>query len=118
MEARLVTELPAAGQWQFEPKWDGFRCLVFRQRWRGPAASQVRQAANTLFSRNCGRVATVKAERFVLDGELLIPVAKTSSFDALQMCLHPAKPALTGCRVSWDVTAQSNFMAGRMPMTP
>ncbi len=91
MEAKLVDELPSGKGWQFEPKWDGFRCLVFR------AGDDVRLQAKSgkplarYFPEIIDRVRSLSARRFVLDGELAIPLQGTLSFDALQMRLHPAE---------------------------
>ena len=74
MEATSVDAIPAGPEWQYEPKWDGFRCLVFRRRRQGRAAVQGRQAADALFPR-CGRERRrrFKAKQFVLDGEIVVP---------------------------------------------
>ena len=91
MEAKLVTELPKDAGWQFEPKWDGFRCLAFRAGGDGRDQGQVRQIAVALFSRRCWPICgRSRPKTFVLDGELVIPVDGALSFDALQMRLHPA----------------------------
>jgi ATP-dependent DNA ligase len=91
MEARSVDELPRGEGWQFEPKWDGFRCLAFK------AGDQVELRAKS--GKPLGRYfpEVVKAVRellpasFVLDGELAIARGDTLDFDALQLRLHPAE---------------------------
>jgi ATP-dependent DNA ligase len=91
MEARLVDRLPSEGDWQFEPKWDGFRCLAFR---KGNAVQLIAKSAKPLtryFPEIVAALAAVRADHFILDGELLIAVGKTLSFAALQMRLHPAQ---------------------------
>jgi ATP-dependent DNA ligase len=91
MEAKSVDALPDGDGWQYEPKWDGFRCLVFRS---GDAVALQSKALKPLaryFPEMVDAVRTMKAERFVLDGELVIPIGGTLSFDALQMRLHPAE---------------------------
>lgn len=91
MEARLVDRLPEGPDWRFEPKWDGFRCLVFRD---GRAVELMSKAGKPLgryFPEMVEAVAGVKTDRFVLDGELIIPVGGVLSFEALQMRLHPAE---------------------------
>src|SRR5215471_13473171 len=91
MEARLVDDLPAQPGWQFEPKWDGFRCLAFR------AGDQVEMRAKSgkplarYFPEVVALLRELRLSRFVLDGELAIPAGETLSFDALQMRLHPAE---------------------------
>jgi ATP-dependent DNA ligase len=91
MEAKSVDALPDGAGWQYEPKWDGFRCLVFRS---GDAVALQSKALKPLaryFPEMVDAVRTMKAERFVLDGELVIPIGGILSFDALQMRLHPAE---------------------------
>src|ERR671920_2540846 len=91
MEARLVDSLPDEPGWQFEPKWDGFRCLAFR------AGSEVDMRAKSgkplarYFPEVVELLRRLPQDRFVIDGELAIPVGDTLSFDALQMRLHPAE---------------------------
>jgi ATP-dependent DNA ligase len=91
MEARLVAELPAEGPWQFEPKWDGFRCLAGRNGERVELRARSGKALTRFFPEVAAAVLALETRRVVLDGELLIPVGKTLSFDALQMRLHPAQ---------------------------
>ena len=91
MEARLVEELPRDDGWQFEPKWDGFRCLAFRA---GDEVELRAKSGKTLARYFPELVATLRAlgpDRFVIDGELAIPIRDTLSFDALQARLHPAE---------------------------
>ena len=91
MEAHLVEELPEEPGWQFEPKWDGFRCLAFR------AGNEVELRAKSgkplarYFPEMSAALRGFQVSRFVLDGELAIPVGETFSFEALQMRLHPAE---------------------------
>jgi ATP-dependent DNA ligase len=91
MEAQLVDELPEEPGWQFEPKWDGFRCLAFR------AGNEVELRAKSgkplarYFPEMAAALRGFQVSRFVLDGELAIPVGETFSFEALQMRLHPAE---------------------------
>lgn len=90
MEARSVEEIPEGADWQYEPKWDGFRCLAFRD---GAAIYLQSKAGKPLaryFPDVVEALAEVRASRFVLDGELVIPVRGRLSFDELQMRLHPA----------------------------
>jgi ATP-dependent DNA ligase len=91
MEAKLVTELPHDGGWQFEPKWDGFRCLAYRA---GNEVDLRAKSGKTLaryFPEIVAMLLRLKQKEFVLDGELTIPVGDTLSFDALQMRIHPAE---------------------------
>jgi ATP-dependent DNA ligase len=91
MEAKLVTELPTTGEWQFEPKWDGFRCVVFRNDEKVVLQAKSGKPLTRYFPEIAAGFAALKVRRFILDGELLIPIGKTLSFDALQKRLHPAQ---------------------------
>jgi ATP-dependent DNA ligase len=91
MEAKSVEALPEEPGWQFEPKWDGFRCLAFRD---GDAVALQAKSGKPLaryFPEVVEMVRALPQRRFVLDGELAIPVGASLSFDALQMRLHPAE---------------------------
>lgn len=90
MEARLVGELPSDGGWQFEPKWDGFRCLAFRSGADVEIKAKSGKSLSRFFPEVVGNLRALEHRTFVLDGELLIRVDGEASFDALQMRLHPA----------------------------
>lgn len=90
MEARLVSELPTGAGWQFEPKWDGFRCVVLREGERVDLQAKSGKPLARYFPEVVERVRALKPRQFVLDGELAIPIGMSLSFDALQMRLHPA----------------------------
>ncbi|HEY3911094.1 MAG TPA: ATP-dependent DNA ligase [Stellaceae bacterium] len=90
MEARLVVELPAEPGWQFEPKWDGFRCLAFRAGDRVELRAKSGKPLARYFPDIVALVRGAKPRRFVLDGELVVPIGEGLSFDALQQRLHPA----------------------------
>ena len=91
MEAKLVGELPTDSGWQFEPKWDGFRCLAFR------AGNQVDLRAKSgkplarYFPEVVAMLKRLRPTKFVVDGEVAIPIDGALSFDALQMRIHPAE---------------------------
>src|SRR4051812_7376751 len=91
MEARIVEELPVGDQWQYEPKWDGFRCLAFRDGERVDLQSKSGQALARYFPEVVGAFLGLGAKRFVLDGEIVIPKGKELSFDDLLMRIHPAE---------------------------
>lgn len=91
MEAKLVNALPDDMGWQFEPKWDGFRCLVFKQGDTVALQSKSGKPLARYFPEVAAAVAALPMEQVVLDGELLIPVGTTLSFESLQMRLHPAE---------------------------
>jgi len=91
MEAKLVDALPEGEGWQYEPKWDGFRCLVFRDGGTVALQSKAGRPLERYFPEVAAMVAGLAADRFALDGELLIPVGGALSFEALQLRLHPAE---------------------------
>lgn len=91
MEARLVSELPNESGWQFEPKWDGFRCLAFRAGDRVDLRAKSGKPLGRYFPEVVAMLAGLKPDPFVIDGELAVPVDDTLSFDALQMRIHPAE---------------------------
>lgn len=91
MEARLVDVIPAGEGWQYEPKWDGFRCLAFRDGGKVELQSKSGQPLARYFPELVEALLALKAQRFVLDGEIVIPVgAGRLSFDDLLMRIHPA----------------------------
>lgn len=91
MEAKLVGALPEELGWQFEPKWDGFRCLVFKQGAEVALVSKSGKPLARYFPEVEAMIAALPVEQVVLDGELLIPAGDSLSFEALQMRLHPAE---------------------------
>jgi ATP-dependent DNA ligase len=92
MEAKAADILPVdAGPWQYEPKWDGFRCLAFKS---GDAVDLRAKSGKPLgryFPEMVAALRDIKAKDFVVDGELVIKIDGSLSFDALQMRLHPAE---------------------------
>ncbi len=90
MEARSVEEIPTGEEWQYEPKWDGFRCLAFRHGDKIFLQSKNGQPLARYFPDVVANVAKLPQQQFVLDGELVIPVGGALSFDELQLRLHPA----------------------------
>lgn len=91
MEARVVDELPVGPQWQYEPKWDGFRCLCFRDGHSVELRSKSNQTLTRYFPELADAVRAIPARQFVLDGEIVIPTPDGLSFDALLLRLHPAR---------------------------
>ena len=90
MEARSVEEIPTGEEWQYEPKWDGFRCLAFRDGDKIFLQSKNGQPLARYFPDVVANVAKLPQQQFVLDGELVIPIDGALSFDELQLRLHPA----------------------------
>jgi ATP-dependent DNA ligase len=91
MEAKPADALPGGPGWQYEPKWDGFRCLVFRDGGAVDLQSKSGKPLGRYFPEIVQTLLAMSAARFVLDGELIIPLGGILSFDALQMRLHPAE---------------------------
>jgi ATP-dependent DNA ligase len=90
MEAKLVGALPTGAQWQYEPKWDGFRCLAFKDGGEVDLRSKAGQPFNRYFPEIAEAVRAIGAPKAVLDGEIVIPVGDALSFDDLLMRIHPA----------------------------
>ncbi len=90
MEAQTADAIPGGPGWQYEPKWDGFRCLAFRDGEAVDLRSKSGQPLGRYFPDIAAVLARLPARRFVLDGELVVPVAGAPSFEHTQMRLHPA----------------------------
>ena len=90
MEARSVEEIPSGHDWQYEPKWDGFRCIAFRDGKKIYLQSKAGQPLARYFPDIVAALGKLPGQQFVLDGELVVPVSGALSFDELQMRLHPA----------------------------
>jgi ATP-dependent DNA ligase len=90
MEAAPATSLPTGVHWQYEPKWDGFRCLAFRDQKRIELQSKAGKPLTRYFPELAGALTKLRAARFVLDGEIVIPVDGDLSFDQLLMRIHPS----------------------------
>jgi ATP-dependent DNA ligase len=90
MEARSVDEIPPGHDWQYEPKWDGFRCIAFRDGEQIHLQSKAGQPLARYFPDIVDAIAQLPAHQFVLDGELVVPVSGALSFNELQLRLHPA----------------------------
>ena len=91
MEALLAAELPEGSGWQYEPKWDGFRCIARRDGDEVTLTSKSGKPLGRYFPEVVEILRRTKEKRFALDGELIIPVGDALSFEALQLRLHPAE---------------------------
>jgi len=89
-ESEQADELPTGDGWQYEPKWDGFRCLAFRHGGQVELRSKAGKPLGRYFPDVVDALRALTAKRFVLDGEIVIPVDDTLSFEELQLRLHPA----------------------------
>src|SRR6266850_1372056 len=90
MEALSVNAIPEGKQWQYEPKWDGFRCFAFRDGSTIELQSKSEQPLARYFPDLVKALSELEARRFVLDGEIAIPEGRDFSFDALLQRIHPA----------------------------
>jgi ATP-dependent DNA ligase len=90
MLAKRVDELPSAGEWIFEPKWDGFRALIFRDRDEIEIQSRDEKPLNRYFPELLDTLRSQLPLRCVLDGEIVIAKDGGLDFDSLQLRLHPA----------------------------
>ncbi len=90
MEAKSVSEIPEGSDWQYEPKWDGFRCIVFRDGPNVELQSKAGQSLTRYFPELVEAFQKLKPERFVLDGEIIVAVGQKLSFDDLLQRIHPA----------------------------
>jgi ATP-dependent DNA ligase len=91
MEAMLAAELPEGKGWQYEPKWDGFRCLARRDTDEVTLTSKSGKPLARYFPEVTEMLRGLKAKQFLLDGELIIAAGDALSFEALQLRLHPAE---------------------------
>ncbi|HWP16424.1 MAG TPA: ATP-dependent DNA ligase [Xanthobacteraceae bacterium] len=90
MEATSVDDIPAGPEWQYEPKWDGFRCLVFRHGDTVELQSKAGKPLTRYFPDVVESARALSAREFVLDGEIVVPRGRTFSFDDLLQRIHPA----------------------------
>lgn len=90
MLAKRVSELPAAGDWIFEPKWDGFRALIFRDGKEVMIQSRDEKPLNRYFPELIEPLLKQLPARCVLDGEIVVAQDGALDFDSLQLRIHPA----------------------------
>ena len=90
MEALSVDEVPTGPDWQYEPKWDGFRCLIFRDGANVELQAKSGKPLTRYFPEIVAAAQALRAKQFVLDGEIVVPEGKAFSFDALLQRIHPA----------------------------
>jgi ATP-dependent DNA ligase len=90
MEAELGERIPEGPNWQYEPKWDGFRCLLFRERDGIFLQSKAGQPLARYFPEITRAAESLKPKCWILDGELAVPMGPSFSFDQLLQRIHPA----------------------------
>jgi ATP-dependent DNA ligase len=90
MEARSVDTIPRGSDWQYEPKWDGFRCLLSRLGNKVDLRSKSGEDLTRYFPELAEAALKLNVPSFVLDGEIVVPHGKAFSFDDLLQRIHPA----------------------------
>ena len=90
MLSKRVDELPVGGAWIFEPKWDGFRALVFRDGDEILIQSRDEKSLNRYFPELLDPLRAQLPARCVLDGEIVVARNGALDFEALQLRIHPA----------------------------
>ena len=90
MEARSVDAIPRGKEWEYEPKWDGFRCLLWRRGDKVDLRSKAGEDLTRYFPELVDAALKLKASEFLLDGEIVVPHGKAFSFDDLLQRIHPA----------------------------
>jgi ATP-dependent DNA ligase len=104
MEAKTVAEIPEGDDWQYEPKWDGFRCLAFRDGDKVDLRSKSGQPLERYFPELVDALLAIKASKFVLDGEIIVALDGSLSFDDLLQRIHPAESRIR--KLSVETPAQ------------
>jgi len=95
MLARLSKEIPAGEGWLYEPKWDGFRALVFRDSEEVHVQSRDRKPLERYFPELLPALQEALPQSCVVDGEVVVTTPKGLAFDLLQMRIHPAQSRVT-----------------------
>ncbi|MFL6416664.1 MAG: ATP-dependent DNA ligase [Bryobacteraceae bacterium] len=104
MEADSAREIPTGPEWEYEPKWDGFRCLAFRDDEHLDIMSKSGQPLARYFPEIEEALLGLKAHRFVIDGELIVTQNQTLSFDDLLQRIHPAASRIKKLSVETPAT--------------
>jgi ATP-dependent DNA ligase len=91
METRQSQRIPEGAEWSYEPKWDGFRCVGFRDDDEVELQSKSGETLTRYFPEIVAALKMAPARRFVTDGELLIATGDGADFDALLQRIHPAE---------------------------
>jgi ATP-dependent DNA ligase len=119
MKARAVKSFPIGKEWMYEPKWDGFRCLVFRDEENVFLQSRTGKSLTSAFPEIVAAFQTLSPKRFVLDGELALPTEDGFSFDGLvnRLRIGSARLALEvrdspAIYIAFDMLANSENLLG------
>ncbi len=123
MLAKSLDEIPTDGGFQFEPKWDGFRIIVFRDGDELLIQSREGKPLDRYFPEMRAPLLAQLPPRCVLDGELVIPVGSSLEFEVLQMRIHPAESRIKKLAVEfpaemvfWDVLCLGDEDLTRVPL--
>lgn len=114
MESRAEDELPSGTGWQYEPKWDGFRCLAFKDGDKVDLLSRNQRPFNRYFPELVEAFEALPFKQLVLDGEIALFLDGEVSFEALQLRLHPAASRIQ--RLSTETPV--NFVAFDLLVDP
>ena len=104
MEAATAEEIPSGEGWLYEPKWDGFRCLAFRDEDEIELQSKSGQPLARYFPEIVAALRALKTKRFIVDGELVVRTSAGLDFDALLQRVHPAQSRIE--RLSRETPAE------------
>src|SRR5262245_22158717 len=123
MLSKAADALPGGDGWQFEPKWDGFRTIVFRDGDEVLLQSRDEKPMNRYFPELIAPLAAALPERCVVDGEIVIVGADGLDFEALLLRIHPAASRVKllaaeapASFVSWDLLALSDQDLRQQPL--
>jgi ATP-dependent DNA ligase len=119
MKARAMKSFPIGKEWMYEPKWDGFRCLVFRDGGNVFLQSRTGKSLTSAFPEIVAALRALSPKRFVLDGELAMPTENGFSFDGLvnRLRIGSARLALEvrdspAIYIAFDMLANSENLLG------
>src|SRR5262249_8473974 len=109
---------------QYEPKWDGFRCLVFRDGKKVELQSKSGQSLTRYFPELVAAVTSLRVRHFVLDGEIVVPSGRAFSFDDLLQRIHPAASRVKRLRaetpallIVFDLLLDTKELLTRAPLS-
>jgi ATP-dependent DNA ligase len=91
METRHAQRIPEGAGWTYEPKWDGFRCVAFRDGKSVELQSKSGETLTRYFPEIVAALLAASAQHFIVDGELMIVEGESADFDALLQRIHPAE---------------------------
>ena len=123
MLAKAAKELPVGDAWAYEPKWDGFRCIVFRSGDEVHLGSRNERPLTRYFPELVDPIRAQLPDRVVLDGEIVIATPSGLDFDALQLRMHPAESRvkklaaeIPSSFVAFDLLALGDVDARALPL--